>query len=83
MVCFDIGYEVVHTQVTVLASVNGDTQEFSVSAPTGKTPLAGSYVDSEVGSAFGDYPDGSDWKFQFYGRPADRTVDLYVVCAAI
>lgn len=75
-------YEVVTTQVTVLASADGDTQEFRVAAPTGKRPLSGSCVDSWVGSAFGSYPDGDEWVFRFYGRPSARTVDLYVVCAS-
>lgn len=75
-------YEVVTSQVTVLATNEGNTQEFRVAAPTGKRPLSGSYMDVFFGDAFGSYPDGDEWVFRFYGRPSARTVDLYVVCAS-
>lgn len=76
-------YEVVTAQITVAASVNGDEQEFTLTAPTGKKPIAGSAVDSQVGSYFGSRPSGNTWVFKFYGRPSARTADLYLVCAEL
>jgi hypothetical protein len=74
-------YEVVTSSVTVLAA-GANRQEFRLTAPTGKRPLAGS-CDDPRNASYGDYPDGTDWVFAFYPLTPDRTVNLYLVCAAI
>lgn len=73
-------YQVVHQQITVTGT--GGNQTFRLTAPTGKKPLAGGHYDPNNAS-LGDWPDGNDWVWIFYAVGGDRTVEIYLVCAAV
>lgn len=86
MVCFDLGYEVVTDQVTVLQD-NGSlgAQEFRLPAPSGKVPVAGGYkppftIGQDFVQVLASYPDDDEWVFRFLnGNTANRVVDIYLV----
>lgn len=81
-------YQVVTQAVTVPADSNGQPTTYTLTAPTGKKPLAGGFRD-QIGSGqgavnvTGSYPSGQDWKFEIVGGPFQHTVDLYLVAATV
>lgn len=83
-------YELVTNQVTV-ADTSSTIQTFTLTAPTGKKPLAGGYhttnpnIGGQVVRLDGSYPSGQDWVFEFHpaGVFGGLTVDLYLICATI
>lgn len=78
----DMGYEVVTDTISVLMTPGEQT--FTLSAPSGKKPVAAGHRIHVAGGAYpfyvGDYPDGTAWKFVFLSEGPATDVDLYVVC---
>lgn len=91
MPCFDTGRTVTTDSVTVLQD-NGSIgiQSFTVTAPSGHTPISGGYQLDHYNpgpnvTLVGTYPtsDGTGWTFELLnGYGSNRTVSLYVVSIA-
>jgi hypothetical protein len=81
-------YQVVTQTVTVPADANGQPNTYTLTAPTGKKPLAGGYRD-HIPQGQGDvrvtgsYPSGQTWVFEIVGASFDHTVDLYLTTATV
>lgn len=81
-------YQVVTQTVTVPANTNGQPSTYTLTAPSGKKPLAGGFRqqfaqgtgDCRVASS---YPDGQTWVFGIIGTSFEQSVDLYLVTATI
>lgn len=81
-------YQVVTQTVTVPASSNGQPGTYTLTAPTGKSVLAGGYRDHVTGGngevrVLGSYPSGQTWVFEIVGASFDHTVDLYLTTATV
>jgi hypothetical protein len=81
-------YEVVTQTVTVPVNTNGQPNTYTLTAPTGKKPLAGGF-HQQFASGTGDcrvassYPAGQTWVFGIIGASFEQTVDLYLVTATV